>query len=650
MSSRALRRLEREKLEKKRANLTDNESEDDDVPQAPQSRTLNAFAFLDEEEESEEEEEEEEEDDEELNGVDIIEEELEPESEDYVSGEDDDFVDAEEGDSEPEPEPEVVQKVSVPSKKSKKNKSKSKSKNKKKNKNKKTQQQMKKVDDLDDDELDKLLSQVAKENQSNDSRADTNDEEQDEIDSVFDNITEPMETYAPGGKVFTLKKFQKCLPLLQVNPNDLDPDKEYESLFGKLSSAAIEEADSTSSTFVTPEILKQIKQLSKRVRGWSGRDHRSIPGTSRKLKLTKIRDDWIPSVQKSLVMEQMTDSQLQAYFELTTDDWKDVIASDVARLAKAGVRYYQMGEGPLYTRAVTTQFFISTVVAPDHESLIQLMQKSPYHLETLLQVASILQRQGDNSNTNGLIERALFVFDWSFKSTFNLGSGVCRLPFEFFLNRQVYLTLFRYITVLTQKSTFFTAFNYCKLLLSFDPTDDPYGVRYFIDFYAFMAGEYQYLIDFVNSSLVQCYKEWFTPSLAYTSALCHFKLGNAEKAKSALKKAFEAHPYTGYLFLSKLNNGVTWKHGKVSTAVELSTAVYVVRANILCEEQDVKQFVTSELMKIINENPKLKKSHLDSLKEAPFNLMRHVILSNETSAMARIPESFWKKHEVCHDK
>ncbi|GME71053.1 unnamed protein product [Ambrosiozyma monospora] len=26
--------------------------------------------------------------------------------------------------------------------------------------------------------------------------------------------------------------------------------------------------------------------------------------------------------------------------------------------------------------------------------------------------------------------------------------------------------------------------------------------------------------------------------------------------------------------------------------------------------------------------------------------MRHVILSNETSAMARIPESFWKKHEV----
>ncbi|GME71736.1 unnamed protein product [Ambrosiozyma monospora] len=341
MSSRALRRLERERLEKERSKITDDESEEEDVPQISQSRTVNAFAFLDGEEEEEEDEEE---DDEEVNDAEVVED--EPEPEDDISGEDDDFVDAEEGNSEPEPE--VIQKVSIPSKKSQKNKSKSKYKNKKKNKNKKTQtqQQTKKVDDLDDDELDKLLSQVAKENQSNDSRAYINDEDQDEIDSVFDNITEPMDTYAPGGKVFTLKKFQKCLPLLQVNPNDLDPDKEYESLFGKLSSAAIEEADSTSSTFVTPEILKQIKQLSKRVRGWSGRDHRSIPGTSRKLRLTKIRDDWIPSVQKSLVMEQMTDSQLQAYFELTTDDWKDVIASDVARLAKAGVRYYQMGEGP----------------------------------------------------------------------------------------------------------------------------------------------------------------------------------------------------------------------------------------------------------------------------------------------------------------
>ncbi|VEU23199.1 DEKNAAC104316 [Brettanomyces naardenensis] len=492
------------------------------------------------------------------------------------------------------------------------------------------------IDDLNEDELDKLLAEVR-----------INDDKREETRHVENEQTEytddPSPIYTPGGRLFTVGMFERCRQLVSADRRYLDPDKEYEALFGKLSNAAIDDADSTASSFVTPEILKQIKKLSKRVRGWGGRDRRSVPGTTRKLVLTKIRDDWLPTNRKPLVMDELTDGEIKSLFEQRyPNDWRDAVLEQIAREKKAGIKYFRLSEGPLYSRLLTTEFFISVAIQPDHESIIQLLQKAPYHLESILQVASILQRQGDNSNTNGLIERALFIFDWSLKNTFDLSSGNCRLPFEEFFNRQVYLTVFRYITVLTKKSTFFTALNYCKLLLSFDPADDPYGVRYFIDFYAFMSGDYQYLVDFFESSLTRCYEEWSTPSLCYTVAFCLWKLNKKDEAKEALENAVKRHPYTGGKILEKLG-GREDSRWSVSTSVEIATAIYTVRIDALLEEPELKKFVKDELERIQVDG---KSSYLDSVEEIPRNLLRFVILSNETSAMAKIPPQFWSENDV----
>lgn len=488
MSSRTIRKLENKNIEDELAEINSrllekSKGQKNGKKKVKQRVARNNFAaFLDEEEEEQEEE-----------GVDSDNEKSINKISDNTKSNESEERSAEDGkDTEEEDEKFVDAKERIKS-------------HKKKNKRKKKKtSKAKTIDQIDEDELEKLLSQVELEDVKSGRRQKKEDESE-------KNILEPSCVLTLDCRLFTAAMFRRCRRFVSPDKRYMDPDREYQGLFGKLSNAAIKDADSTASSFVTPEVLKQIKRMSRRVRGWGGSDHRSVPGRTRKLTLTKIRDDWIPTNRKPLVMEEMKEGELKALIRSKhPDDWDDAVDSQIRADADAGIKYFRMTEGPLYSRALTTEFFISIAIEPDHESVIQLLQKAPYHLESILQVASILQRQGDRSNTNGLIERALFIFDWSLKNTFDIGSGCCRLPFEFYLNRQIYLSVFRYITVLTRKSTLYTAFNYCKLLFSFDPANDPYGVRYFIDYYAFVSDEFQYIIDLFNSPLIQCYEEWIT--------------------------------------------------------------------------------------------------------------------------------------------
>lgn len=470
-----------------------------------------------------------------------------------------------------------------------------KSKSKSKKSNQKAGQQ-RTIDDLDDDELDKLLASV-------------------KISSPKP-VDKPRDVYEDGGPLLTVSRYMSCISLLQFNPKYLDPDKEYESLFGKLSNAAIEDADSTTSSFIEPEVLAQIKKLSKRVRGWGGKDHRSIPGTSRKLVMTKIRDDWLPSLKRPMIMQ-----------ELPTEDPEE---------KKYSIKYFKLLAGLIYGEELDTDFYMYSVIEPNHERLIELLQKAPYHLQTILQVATILQRQGDNSNTNGLVERALFVFDWSLKPSFDLGRAKSRLPFKYHLNRQVYLTLFRYIIVLTKKSTFSTALNYCKLLLSFSPADDPYGVRYMIDFYAYMADEFQFLVDLYHSPLIQCYEQWLTPSVCFTAAFCEYQLGHEDESQKLLADAVKRHPFTAVEILNKLGGFAS--PVDASDAERIASAIHLVRLDTILQGP-IKEFAKTKLQELVKHATP--PGHFGQLQDIPKNLLRNVVLSGESSAMGRIPESFW---------
>lgn len=558
-----------------------------------------------------------------------------------------------------------------------------------KNKNNKKKQQQKKaitnkkkqqnkiVDEYGDDEFDKILEQMRIKDDQTTTLSVTNQKTLINVydfEEELDEITTPTPDFDSNFKAFTTNRLKQSLSLLSIKSvGSLDQDNEYKNLFGNLSMNTIEDANSTTSMGMSPEMLQQFKRLAKLTRGWGGKDRRGIPGTTRKLIFSKIKDDWLPTTLKPLNMEEIKPDDYVKFLDYKEDTADlEELQLKINKEVNLGVKYFQFSKiNNIKERVANTRFYASVVMSPDPESLMQQLQQYPYHVETLLQVAMVLLRQGDNKSTsNALVERALFAFDRSLHKGFHellyqASNGLARLPYERFMNRQFYLCLFRYITALGERSTFYTALAYCKLLLSLSPAEDPLGVRYFIDFYALMSEEWKYMVQFAESPLVTTYTRWYTPGIAFSTVLAHLKLNQEEKARGALKKAFEAHPYTAYKLYKQigLSNDLSLSEGsfKIDTEVEIATETYLVRCTIMWNDQSHRQFLHDELEKLFsdwklqNSNNGVFSSILgsfgfkDNKKEsnnAPFNLLRFAILSGENKIMAKLPQQLWSRNDI----
>lgn len=629
MSSRALRRLEKQRLEKlaKEQTPEDAEEEEAEEEQSYHRPAFNAFALLNEEEEGEQAEEE------------------EPET--------------------PSIEPEEEETPVATSKKSKK-----------KNKKKKSKSKQPEADS--DEDLDKFLEEFRKQDAKKDSKVVQTEvenlEEQYDFEEEYDQVAEPVEDYDSNLKFFTSSKLKQSLPYLSINSiKNLDSDHELSNLFGKLSSETIEDANNTSSLATSPEVLAQFKKLARLTRGWSGKDRRNVPGTTRKLLLTRIKDDYLPTAQKPLSMEELTKDDIVNLMNNREEDVDLVdLEMKVEKELRLGVRYFQFNKIPsVQDRVANTRFYASVVMTPDPDSLMQLLQQHPYHEETLLQVAMVMLRQGgDKSVSNALVEKCLFVFDRSFHKRFHellseANNGLVRLPYEGFVNRQFYLCLFRYIINLGERSMFFTAFNYSKFLLSLCPTEDPLGVRYFIDFYALLSEEYEFLTKFAESPLVTTYKRWLTPGIAFSSVLAYLHLGDTSNAKRRLRIAYDLYPFISYQLLETVGRaesiGVKLGDIPVNKEINLAGQTYLVRAPAVWKEQAHIVFLHDELSRLFQNFPvKQSKPSLASsiynlfssnssneeTKSLPINLLRFGILSGENKIMGAIPEEVFSRNDT----
>ncbi|RLV93350.1 Ribosome quality control complex subunit 1 [Spathaspora sp. JA1] len=632
MSSRALRRLERQKLQElgSKSGSETPEPKEEEIEGAEEevkTSKFNAFALLNEDE-----------------------------SDDDASEEDE--------------KPVITETIQPKSKSKKKKKKKSK--------------ENKKQEELDsDEELDRILEEARKKDQQTGTKSPDNTlEDEYDFEEEFDQVNTPSAVYDSNFKFFTSKRLKQSLGLLSIKSiSNLDQDQEYKNLFGNLSMDTIEDANSTTSLAISPELLQQFKKMARLTRGWGGNDRRSVPGTTRKLLLSRIRDDWLPTTLKPMNMEEIKPEEYLAYLEYKEDsiDLEDLQVK-INKEKQLGVKYFKFSKvNNIKERVANTRFYASVVMTPDPESLMQLLQQYPYHVETLLQVSMVLLRQGDNkSASNALVERALFTFDRSFhkyfheilSSTNSNTGGLIRLPYESYMNRQFYLCLFRYIIALGERSTFFTAFSYCKLLLSFSPAEDPLGVRYFMDFYCIMSEEFKYLIQFAQSPLCTTYVKWFTPGIAFSTVLAHLKLNDKENAKIALQKAYDVHPYTAF----RLYQDVCLGHdpeiesrikNNLSQETVLSTETYLVRAGVLWKDHEDVKFLHGELQEIFQTTKKDSstaggiKSSIYGLfglsttnnkqelqEDIPFNLIRFAVLSGENKIMAKLPKEFWSRDDT----
>ena len=471
---------------------------------------------------------------------------------------------------------------------------------------------------------------------------------------------------------FPINHLKQTTKFFNTNFKDLDPHTEFKLLFDDIAPESLEDIESLSSLAISTQQLKQIQRMKRLVRNWGGKDHRTVPngpGNSvHRLRFTKVKNDWLPTVRGELEMHTLSKVEVNDWqMWQRSQDWKDVIEADTEKWLNT-IKFYKFE--PLNTdlnRKAMTDFYLSVILHPDHEALINLISsKFPYHVPALLQVALITIRQGDKSNTNGILQRALFVFDRALKMGISFDGISCQLPYIYFFNRQFYLAIFRYILSLAQRGAVGTASEWCKVLWSLSPLEDPLGCRYFMDHYLLLSNNYKYIIELSRDALMNVYKQWYTLGFGLGVVLSYLKMGEHELAKNELLRCFRHHPSgLATLFSEKLAGDLSLISGLDinGNPVELiETKAYMARFSSLWKSIDDITFLHSELTRILSNfqagkiivsnvsNTSEEPNDLDNnpffLEGIPVNLLRFVILSEESSVMASIPAHLWAKHDI----
>ncbi|CEP62351.1 Rqc1p LALA0_S05e03708g [Lachancea lanzarotensis] len=647
MSTRALRRLQKNSLEQSLANLGPNEPENQarDDDQQQNVKSVNMFALMGDDNDEDEESE---------------------------------IEHASSNEEQQESEPVVMNKPATL-----KIATKSQKKKNKKQKNKKVEKTRSGTPENDsitspgdsDEDLDRILEQYRKKDSereknlsglkvehSDDSEGyDTANENEDDDNESCQNINTTMD---PGFTKFTaFSELESIFGLIEMKK--LNPDNEYRLLFGDLSPDSLADVDSMTSTHVSPQVMKQIDKLRRMVKNWGGRDRKTVPNgsTTRRLAFTKIRDDWIPTTRGDFAVTQLALHEVKEWFLWQRpQDWAEEIDSSVNKLLKAGVCFYKFDPVNVEaTRKAMTEFYMSVVLHPDHEALIGLISsKFPYHVPALLQVALILVRQGDKTNGNGLVERALFVFDRALRSHIVFNGTSCQLPYIYFFNRQFYFAIFRYIQILSQRGASGTAAEWCKVLWSLSPVEDPLGCRYFMDHYLLMNKDYEFMVKLSKSPLINNYNDWYTLGMGLGFVLSYLKLGLKDAARSELRKVYAHHPWalhsifeTEGLGSESTPMGLEIPLPRPGLTIELKA--YLIRMKAVWGGAELN-FLRDELLTIFGDH----KSGILSLvpeslwspqppffiQSIPVNLLRFAVLSQESSLMACIPEDIWSERDV----
>ncbi|CAI4362810.1 BDH_1b_G0011900.mRNA.1.CDS.1 [Saccharomyces cerevisiae] len=535
-------------------------------------------------------------------------------------------------------------------------------------------------DDDDDEEFDKIIQQFKKTDilkYGKTKNDDTNEEGFFTASEPEEASSQPWKSFLslesdPGFTKFPISCLRHSCKFFQNDFKKLDPHTEFKLLFDDISPESLEDIDSMTSTPVSPQQLKQIQRLKRLIRNWGGKDHRLAPNGPgmhpQHLKFTKIRDDWIPTQRGELSMKLLSsDDLLDWQLWERPLDWKDVIQNDVSQWQKF-ISFYKFE--PLnsdLSKKSMMDFYLSVIVHPDHEALINLISsKFPYHVPGLLQVALIFIRQGDRSNTNGLLQRALFVFDRALKANIIFDSLNCQLPYIYFFNRQFYLAIFRYIQSLAQRGVIGTASEWTKVLWSLSPLEDPLGCRYFLDHYFLLNNDYQYIIELSNSPLMNCYKQWNTLGFSLAIVLSFLRINEMSSARNALLKAFKHHPLQlSELFKEKLlGDHALTKDLSIDghSAENLELKAYMARFPLLWNRNEEVTFLHDEMSSIlqdyhrgnvtIDSNDGQDHNNINNLQSPffiagiPINLLRFAILSEESSVMAAIPSFIWSDNEV----
>lgn len=191
-----------------------------------------------------------------------------------------------------------------------------------------------------------------------------------------------------------------------------------------------------------------------------------------------------PKIQKKMVLIQ-PDQQ-----------WtKDEKLISMKLIEKDNVKMFQFETSVEYRRL--QQEFRIHQMRVDIQAMYDFHIRNPYHHEALMVLADFFKMQGKFPESTELVKKTIYSFENSFGYQFKITGDIpfSRLDYENEDNKLAYTlseAIQRYIDILGRKGCTRTALEYSKLLLSFDPEEDKFGVLLKIDYYALRSGEIDY--------------------------------------------------------------------------------------------------------------------------------------------------------------
>lgn len=303
-----------------------------------------------------------------------------------------------------------------------------------------------------------------------------------------------------------------------------------------------------------------------------------------------------------------------------------------------GIRTFKFEHSKAYQQ---TQFtFMQCVQSGDPQTLMNLLSRAPFHVDTLLQVSEIMRHQGDNEQSLDMLTRALFAFDRAFHPLFNVATGLVRLPFEYPENRPFYLAIYRYIQSLGRRGCWSTAFEFNKLLYALAPEEDPYAALLSIDFYAVKARRWDFIEKLCLCPWSQVLDDDYPkPNFNYAKALGTFsslgKKDDGETAQQELASAVQQFPYfTGSLF-SELKAAGPIQYDNLEPATTFGSLVrdlYVFRAKDIWNTPELIKFLRDSSLPVEDFRP------CEFPESIPINISRHILLLDERTLLHYLPK------------
>nr|XP_006812287.1 PREDICTED: transcription factor 25-like [Saccoglossus kowalevskii] len=259
---------------------------------------------------------------------------------------------------------------------------------------------------------------------------------------------------------------------------------------------------------------------------------------------------------------------------------------------------------------------------------------------------------------NIVVKRALYCFECSFHTLFNVTQANCQLDYRRQENRGLFLAIFKHLMFVGQRGCYRTALEFCKLLLSLDSDNDPLCASLMIDFYSLRSQQYSYLI--------RMYNEWQghknlsqLPNFAYSIALAHFHQSkdddsDLETADHYLQTALLMFPSVLIPLLDKCSiqpdKRVTGHDFFVKAQLNQQAGLqqlvnlYIGRTSSVWKEPEVVRWlecnVNQVLTRVDNKDPlveEYRKKRQMRYHGTPVNILRHILLSEIKEATVSLP-------------